>query len=114
MVISADILDLARQLAVLHRHRDLIAGRQRRRVTNDLRAIAIPAHRVAARQYRQRAEALESRDGRTKPRVERVTAPIADSSQMAVAGDQPGPQASETATQIERLEREAQRLILPF
>jgi hypothetical protein len=113
-MVSADItpfFDLASELALVHGHGNTIADVHARRVTDHLRAIAIPAHRVPARQHGERTQAFEPCDRLAEARIERVAFPIAHGRESCLAGDEPRSQAGEPPAQIECFEREPQRLI---
>src|SRR5690349_281111 len=69
MVGSMSAADLAVQFSFVQRDAHVIAGADRAGVADDCRALVIPAHRIAAREHAERAEAFEPAGGAGEPRV---------------------------------------------
>src|SRR5687768_475084 len=76
------------ELSAVQRHRDALAGIDRRGVANDSRPVLVPTHRVPATEDGERAQALEPRHGAPQAVVLRMTNTGEGRPQPSVVRDQ--------------------------
>jgi hypothetical protein len=83
--------NVALQLTILKRHAHAIAGDDGGRAADDHRPIRIPADRITAREYRERAEVAEPSGERRQVRLGAMPRSIGRCTQTAAHVSQPRP-----------------------
>ena len=92
-------------------HMNAVSRIYPRGVTDNRRAVVVPADRVSAAEHRERAEALETCGTAAQPRVRRMQPLCGGRRQAAVHRGESGPYTSEPPPQIECFELQPERVV---
>src|SRR5262249_53067582 len=110
-ILSAHV---ALELSFLQGDADAVARLHGRRTPDDYRPVRIPADRVAARKYAERAQVLERAGQRGETSLRLMTGAPGRRAQPASSVGQPRPDSCEVSSQIARFKPQPQHAKCPF